>query len=365
MNVKTTSTLILSTAMFGSVLAMPFNDNKVEASSKPISDEKKPQINQILQFGSVGSQVYEIQSYLKAFDYYKGHHDGIYGVLTKQAVSTYQENHSLKIDGIAGPETIGHLLHSNEVQIHMKDITSENIKIESNNPNHVLTAETASPSIQGESVRVFSQGNRGSKITEFQLQLEQHGYYSGVDGIFGPKTAASVKLFQQTHGLQVDGVIGPETKSILANKAKIQPPKVGNHSKKTEIKTDPLPKTSETKVNHSNLIQTASSLKGTPYVWGGTSPVGFDCSGFIQYVFNKHGKSIPRTTSDLYQQGDSVSSLQPGDLVFFTTYKSGPSHAGIYLGDRTFIHAGSSTGVAKASLDQPYWSQRYLGAKRF
>ncbi|MFC0559938.1 C40 family peptidase [Halalkalibacter alkalisediminis] len=152
---------------------------------------------------------------------------------------------------------------------------------------------------------------------------------------------------------------------MLATTAEVQTPNIQQPTKANEVKVETTQTVHETKSNHSNLTKTASSLKGTPYVLGGTSPVGFDCSGFIQYVFNKHGKNLPRTTTDLYQEGQPVSNLQPGDIVFFTTYKNGSFHAGIYLGDRSFIHAGSSTGVTTASLEQPYWSQRYLGAKRF
>ncbi|WP_227936244.1 C40 family peptidase [Alkalihalobacillus deserti] len=360
MNVKTTSTFILSTAMFSTVLTMPLTDHKEEASIKPVSREMKLQTNQVLQFGSAGPKVYEVQSYLKTFDYYTGQHDGIYGVLTKQAVHTYQEKHYLKKDGIAGPATIGHLLYSSNIQVNLNGMTSEKMKEEPNNPNEVVTEKASS-------IKIFVQGDQGSKLTEFQRQLQKHGYYSGVDGIFGPKTTAAVRLFQEKHGLQVDGLIGPETKVMLAKTDEIQPTSVQVHqpTKVTEQKRQTTQPVSETKSTLSNLTQTASSLKGTPYVWGGTSPVGFDCSGFIRYVFNKHGKNLPRTTTNLYQKGQAVSNLQPGDIVFFTTYKSGPSHAGIYLGNREFIHAGSSTGVATASLNQSYWSERYLGAKRF
>nr|WP_283246013.1 cell wall-binding repeat-containing protein [Bacillus suaedae] len=114
-------------------------------------------------------------------------------------------------------------------------------------------------------------------------------------------------------------------------------------------------------------MSTANSLIGTPYRWGGTSPSGFDCSGFMSYVFNKAGVSLPRTTIDQYKAGTFVSKtdLQPGDAVFFkNTYRQGISHAGIYVGDNHFIHA-SSSGVVKTSLNNPYWSPKYHGAKRY
>ena len=117
----------------------------------------------------------------------------------------------------------------------------------------------------------------------------------------------------------------------------------------------------------SNEIEsTAKAYLGTPYVWGGTSPSGFDCSGYIQYVFKQHGINLPRTASSQFNVGTSVSkaNLQKGDLVFFETYKKGPSHVGIYLGGGHFINASSSKGVSIDSLNSSYWAERYIGAKR-
>lgn len=113
------------------------------------------------------------------------------------------------------------------------------------------------------------------------------------------------------------------------------------------------------------IADTALDYVGVPYVWGGTTPSGFDCSGFINYTYNKAGISLPRTTSDMYQKGQAVSksALKEGDLVFFTTYKAGPSHAGIYLGNGKFVHAGDS-GVQVAALSNPYWTKTYYGSKR-
>lgn len=115
------------------------------------------------------------------------------------------------------------------------------------------------------------------------------------------------------------------------------------------------------------IINTAKSYQGVPYVWGGTTPDGFDCSGFIQYVFNKNGISLPRVTSDQYKVGTSVSksNLIPGDLVFFETYKPGASHVGIYIGNNQFIHASSGKNkVMISSLTSTYYTEHYIGSRR-
>jgi cell wall-associated NlpC family hydrolase len=113
------------------------------------------------------------------------------------------------------------------------------------------------------------------------------------------------------------------------------------------------------------LTRDALRFLGAPYVFGGTSGYGFDCSGYVQHVFGMMGISIPRTADAQYYAGNRINGRPlAGDLVFFQTYEAGPSHVGIYLGGGRFVHASSSRGVMISSLGESYWSARYIGAKR-
>lgn len=115
------------------------------------------------------------------------------------------------------------------------------------------------------------------------------------------------------------------------------------------------------------LLSEATSHMGTPYVWGGSSVGGFDCSGFIYYVFKEAGaKDVKRLSSEgYYSRSYYVNSPQPGDIVFFeNTYKKGISHLGIYVGNNEFIHAGDN-GVEISSLTNSYWKSKFDGFKRF
>jgi len=114
-----------------------------------------------------------------------------------------------------------------------------------------------------------------------------------------------------------------------------------------------------------SLTRNALRFLGTPYVFGGTSGAGFDCSGFVQHVFALMGVSLPRTAdAQYYAERAPTGGVQAGDLVFFQTYEAGPSHVGIYIGGGKFVHASSSHGVMVSALSDSYWSARYLGAKR-
>lgn len=115
-----------------------------------------------------------------------------------------------------------------------------------------------------------------------------------------------------------------------------------------------------------NAVEVSLPLLDTPYVWAGASKEGFDCSGFIYYVFNEAGLSMPRLdTIGMHTNSFSVDEPEPGDLVFFeNTYRSGISHAGIYLGEGNFIHAATQK-VEISSINSVYWKDKFTGFKRF
>ena len=117
----------------------------------------------------------------------------------------------------------------------------------------------------------------------------------------------------------------------------------------------------------SRITRTAMRYIGVPYMWGGTTFAGVDCSGFVQAVFAKNGIELPRMADEQFAAGHHIGThwLMPGDLVFFETYTSGASHVGIYIGGGKFIHASVGKGVTIDTLNMDYYASRYIGARRF
>ena len=113
---------------------------------------------------------------------------------------------------------------------------------------------------------------------------------------------------------------------------------------------------------HGGVVGIAMRYLGVPYVWGGSTPRGFDCSGFVSYVFAQIGVSVPHSSYAQFGMGTaiSISALEPGDLVFFT----GASHVGIYIGGGQFIHAPHTGDVVKISSLSGYYSSNFAGARR-
>lgn len=120
-------------------------------------------------------------------------------------------------------------------------------------------------------------------------------------------------------------------------------------------------------IDRTRLKDTANIYLGTPYLFGGNGPDSIDCSAFTQQVFKRaYGLELPRKAAWQSELGVSVFryGLQPGDLVFFGTQLDSVDHVGIYMGDNQFINATTSQGVKYSSLDEMFWRQKYLFAKR-
>ena len=191
----------------------------------------------------------------------------------------------------------------------------------------------------------------GDDVYRLQAKLQEFGYLEATDGLFGSATRLAVMEFQLDIGLEADGVAGPATiKALRDYKPALQASRGPADSRKGQ-----------------QLASFARKFIGVPYVWAGRSPSGFDCSGFVWYVYNNFGIQLPRMADGQFETGAPVSrrDLVPGDLVFFSTYEPGPSHVGIYIGGGNFVHASSGADeVTITPMGKQYYVERYLGARR-
>ncbi len=194
---------------------------------------------------------------------------------------------------------------------------------------------------------VYSIGDHGWKIREAQHKLKLLGYKpDNEDGHFTKDMSKQLKKFQRHAKLKRTGKLDQQTYDALGWAV--------------------FDKTGIQKIKAKDILSTASKYKGVPYVFGGTTPRGFDCSGYVQYVFKQRGADLTRTADTQFEEGVSLSrrQLKPGDLVFFSTYEAGASHVGIYAGNHQFWNATSSQGVMLSDMEDGYWRARYYGARR-
>ena len=194
---------------------------------------------------------------------------------------------------------------------------------------------------------VYKVGDKGWKVKQAQLYLQKLGFDPGeTSGQFTKATRKALRKFQKKYKLKETGNLDNATYEELKWQAEAK--EYGGNVASTKI------------------LKTAAQYKGVPYVFGGTTPRGFDCSGYVQYVFAKHGIRLTRTADTQAREGKFVSrkNLKPGDLVFFTTYEPGASHVGIYAGNNLFWNATSSRGIMLSNLTDSYWGPRYYTARR-
>ncbi|GAJ97345.1 NLP/P60 family protein [Geomicrobium sp. JCM 19055] len=194
-------------------------------------------------------------------------------------------------------------------------------------------------------------GDKGPVVQNIQLYLRDLGYLEdNATGEFDEATRDALQAFQRANNVEATGVANQATIDRLED-VHVLPGDV----------EEPTPEQPDVE-ERQELIYLASTLVGTPFVFGGATPDGFDASGFIYYVYSQKGHSIPRTIRDQYEASRSVERPNVGDLVFFDT-SGGPTYVGMYVGNQTFVHASQSQGVTVSSLEQGYWNERFIEAR--
>lgn len=278
-----------------------------------------------LEKGMTHPDVMELQKKLNELGFFTGEdYTKYFGEKTEAAVIKFQQSTGLVSDGKAGSKTLAAI----DIKIRQKKLMPDN----------------------------FTQlqlGDQGDLVKTIQEKLQLLKLYTDeLNSIFDEATQEAVVAFQSDNDLEATGIVDKAT-FIKINTAS-PAPTTNRGVARPELGND--------------IVTYAKEFNGAPYKWGASNGKSFDCSGFTMYVYKKFDIILGHSAASQFSEGTKVSkeNLQLGDAVFFSTYKKGASHVGIYVGGGKFIHANSSGGSVRiSSLGEAYYVKRYIGARRY
>lgn len=277
-----------------------------------------------LKKGMTSTDVIELQQRLKELNFFTEDCTNYFGVKTEESVKKFQKSLGITADGIAGQKTLASI----DIKIKQKNLIPEGFT-------------------------KLQLGDTNELVKTVQAKLQQIKLYTSIPNtIYDAATKEAVEKFQAANGLVVTGVVDKATLVKLNTVAAVQ----------TTSRSNSRPEPGN------DIVTYSKKFLGKPYVWGASNGKSFDCSGFVMYIFKHFDVSLGHGAADQFANGTKISkeNLKVGDAVFFTTYKKGASHVGIFIGDNKFIHASSSGGsVTITDLDKAYYKSRYIGARRY
>ncbi len=267
-----------------------------------------------------------LQEKLSILNHFDGdEYTDYFGSETETALKAFQSAVGIKPDGVAGKATF-----------------------------KLLTMKIKQFEMRPDNFIPLKEGDSGERVQDFQTKLEALKLYSGpINGHYDAATKEAVAAFQKNAALEPTGIIdfaammklNEEAGKVIADRA-----------------------SAGRRAINAKVVDFAKNFLGAPYVWGASNGKAFDCSGFVMYILKKFNVNLDHSASGQFKKGEKIekADLQPGDLVFFTTYKKGASHVGIYIGNSKFIHASSGVDqVTITDLNTNYYKRRYLGARRY